>query len=452
MLAKDYKIELLSFLKISAPAVLTQLAQMSMNVTDNIMAGHYQSRALAGISVGVSILNPIVMLVLGIFLALNPMVAKSNGENNHQDIAIYVQHGLIICIILTVPCIFLLWNVSPLLSWLNIQPEIIPVASQYLRALCWGILPLFLFTLLRFVNDGLFFTQIAMKCVFIAIPLNVLFNWIFMYGKWGFVEMGAVGTGYSTSLVWLIMALSIMVFTFKGNRYPFVSRLRVFGIVKWSVLKNIFKLGGPIALSFSFEVSLLAVIGLLVGTMSIEVVSGHHAVINMTMLLFMIPAGISIATTARVSFGLGRLSLRRIRRTMRVSFLLTLIACVLNLVLILAIPQTMAKVYSSDAGVIEVAITLLIFSALVQIPNGIKTNAAAVLRGLNDTKVPMYLTGISYWFVGIIAAYIFSLPLQMGASGLWVGLIVAHVCASILMSGRLRWHSKRIYGQMTIKI
>jgi len=218
-LTPSYKLESKELLKLAVPAILAQLAQMSFGVIDTIMAGQYSADALAAVAIGVSIFNPIIVFVIGIFLALSPIAAQYNGDENKLGITRTFQTGVVMSLFLALPSAILLHSLEPLLWGLGITPSIIPLASGYLNILAWGVFPLYFFFSLRFCNEGMFANKAIMYCSLIALPFNVVCNYWFINGGLGLPAMGAIGVAWATLVVWTIMAVSLLAYTLTANRY-----------------------------------------------------------------------------------------------------------------------------------------------------------------------------------------------------------------------------------------
>jgi len=197
-------------MKLAIPAVIAQVAQMSLSVIDTIMAGNLSTEALAAISVGSNLFVPLLVFSLGLFMALNPLVSQANGAEQYNKLGEYLRQGMYLSVFVTIPTLFIINNLQPLMQLIGVQAVIIPVVSDYLGALSWGMLSLSLFLVLRSVNEGLFSTRAIMYVSLSAVPVNIILNYIFMYGYFGIPAMGAVGLGYATAIVWTLMFLVLL--------------------------------------------------------------------------------------------------------------------------------------------------------------------------------------------------------------------------------------------------
>jgi len=446
----SHRDELKSMSKLALPAILSQLAQMGLGLIDTLMAAQLGDQALAALSVGINILNPTIVLMMGIFLALNPIVAQFNGQKDYHSIGQTLSSGLVLSLILMIPTLIILMHGDSIMASLSIQPSIIPEASAYLKSVSLGIFGLFIFLVFRFINEGLFATKVVMITALSALPLNVLFNYAFMYGLFGFPKMGVAGLGWATSCVWLYMAIVLAIYTFRTEKYrhiEFVSQLKR---LNRSIIIELIKVGTPISLSIGLEILMFSVVGLMIGAMPIEKIASHQIANNLSSMTFMIPLGISIAITARAGFAAGKYSIEGIKQVIRVGYVITLIAVSLNALFLLIWHTEIAKLYTENQTLITLAAQLILLAAIYQISDGLQIATQGVLRGIKDTKIPMWLTLAAYWVIGFPSGYYMAINLEMGPKGFWIGFIIGLTFAAMALIWRLKWilqTLKKVYHQ-----
>ncbi|MCW8997863.1 MAG: MATE family efflux transporter, partial [Kangiellaceae bacterium] len=302
--------ELKQLTPIAIPAVLSQLAQMAMGVIDTIMAGHYSNDALAAIAIGTSLLHPVLVFFLGLFLAFNPVVAHLKGEEKPIKIGSHFRLGIVLAILLSPVAIITLLNAQHILHLLGVDQNVASLATGYLHATVWGMPGLLIFLALRFCNEGMFSTTAIMVSTLVSIPFNIGLNYWFMYG--GTIgpieikEMGAVGVGYATSLVWTIMCLGLWLYTAVTSKYEDNQIFKHLSLPEWREVKDILKLGFPMAITLGFEITMFAAVSLMIARYPTEVMGAHQIAVNIASISFMIPLGISQAITARVGFFSGK--------------------------------------------------------------------------------------------------------------------------------------------------
>lgn len=439
----------LSFLiKLSLPAVLSQMAQMGMGFIDTIMAGRHSKDTLAVVSVGSNLFIPVIIFVLGVFLSINPLTSGYSARGESSNLARIFKSSIWLAAVISIPIFFIVRNLEPAIHLLGLNEELSQAADDYLEALSYGVLPLFLFLGIRFFNEGLFSTRAIMVITLSALPLNVIFNYLFLFK----MEMGPAGLGYATTIAYCYLFLAMMFFSLKYKGYSaFQAKLKI-AKIDFAIIKNIIKLGLPIGIGLTLEVTLFAVTGLFIALFGIATIAGHQIAMNIASMTFMMPMGISIATTARVGYFYGKSDYSTASKIGYMGTALSLLVMTLSAITMWTFPDVLVGFYTDDPNTVKIAISLLFFAAIFQLFDGIQVTVLGALRGFHDTKVPMYLNLIAYWLIGFPIGYYFSRSYQ--ASGFWMGIILALTSAAILMSIRYRWVCKKyqIQTQLTSNI
>lgn len=439
---KDFKAEAGTLLKIGLPVIIAQILQMSMSFVDTIMAGRLSPEDLAAVAVGSSILLPFVVLCLGCMMAVNPIVAQNVGGRQFRQIGKNARQVLWLSQILALPSFFILRNLDVGLEFMNVTEEIIPIATGYLKAISWGIFPAYAYGGLRYFNEGLSVTRPAMYVALIGTLVNIPANYVLMFGKLGFPQLGAVGTGYASSIVFFVMFLTMLIFTY--NFKPYL-RFGIFDRFRWpekKYLKELLSIGIPIGISTTMEVTMFAVVSLLISTISTIAIAGHQVAINFASMTFMIPFGLSIAITARVGQSIGRKRPNEARFRGYIGVVMSTMIMACTALIMLLFPELITSIYTSDSGVTEIAVQLIYMAAIFQISDGLQVSGFGALRGLKDTKIPMYVNLFAYWIVGLPLAYYLGFIADYGATGMWVGLIAGLTIAGILHNIRFYKRTK----------
>ena len=433
---KHIKKELKELSPIAIPAVFSQLAQMAMGFIDTVMAGHYSADALAAIAIGTSLLHPVMVFFLGVFIAFNPIVAHFQGAGKTENIRTHFHVGIILALIISPIAIALLYNSDIVLQMLNIDPAISNLASGYLNAALLGFPALFLFFALRFCNEGMFSTMAVMVITGASIPFNVAFNYWFIHGGWGVPEMGAVGVGYATALIWVFMFVGMLLYTLYAKKYSHLNLFKIFSLPEKHEIKAIFALGLPVGVSLGFEVSMFAGVSLLIARYPVEVMGAHQIALNIASVFFMIPLGMAQAITARVSYFVGKKDHFSMKVAGYTGLGCSAIIAIFSGTLMMTAPIALISIYTSEVQIIEIAASLLFFAALFQISDAVQVAGAGALRGLKDSKAPMVITAIAYWLVGIPAGYYLAEFQGYGVEGYWIGMILALTSAAVLLFRR----------------
>lgn len=430
------KTESSTLLRIGFPVILAQLLQMSMNFVDTVMAGRLSPEDLAAVAVGSSVLMPFVVLCMGCMMAVTPIIAQNIGARKLTQIGKNARQVLWLSQILALPSFFILRNLDMLLVLIGVTNDIIPIADGYLNAISWGIFPVYAYAALRYVSEGLSVTRPAMYVALIGLLVNIPANYVLMYGKLGFPELGAVGTGYASSIVYFVMFLGMFIFTYQFEpyrRFEIFKRLR---LPEKKYLKELLGIGVPIGISSTMEVTMFAAVSLMASTISTLAIAAHQVAINFAALIFMIPFGLSVAISARVGNSIGRKRPDEARFRGFVGVGVCCCVMAVTATVIFLFPREIASIYTDDVAVIDLAIQLLFMAAIFQLSDGLQVSGFGALRGLKDTTVPMIVNLIAYWVFGIPVAWYLGFQMGYGAPGLWIGLIAGLTIAGILHNVR----------------
>ncbi|MEX0905994.1 MAG: MATE family efflux transporter [Balneolaceae bacterium] len=437
---KDVKQETKTLFRVGLPVIAAQLLQMSMSFVDTVMAGRISAVDLGAIAVGASTMLPFIVLCMGCMMAVNPIVAQNIGGRRFLQIGKNARQVLWLSQILALVSFFILRNLETVMVLMDVTAEIIPIASGYLKAISWGIFPFYAFIALRYFNEGLSVTRPAMYVALIGTLVNIPANYILMFGKLGFPQLGAIGTGYASSIVFTIMFMVMFWFTYGFKPYK---RFDIFGKFRWpekKYLKELLQIGVPIGISSTMEVTMFAGVSLLISTISAVAVAGHQVAINFAAMTFMVPFGLSIAITARVGQSIGRQKVAEARFRGYIGVIISTLLMACTALFIFLFPELITSIYTHDTEVTEIAVQLLYMAAIFQISDGLQVSGFGALRGLKDTKVPMFVNLFAYWIIGLPLAYYLGFIAGYGAPGLWVGLIAGLSIAGVL-------HNIRFYIQ-----
>lgn len=427
-----------ALLRLGGPVIAAQLAGVSMNFVDTVMAGHLSPQDLAAVAVGGSLWMPLVVFCMGTLMSVTPTVAHAFGARNHRDAGRSVRQALWISLGLGIAAIVLTRNAAPVLHRLEVDAAIIPTTTEYLAAISWGLPGFCAYVVLRCFSEGVSVTRPIMWISLLGLAVHIAANYVFMYGYLGVPALGAVGCGWASALVmWLMLFCLAGYIAFHRYYEPFGLCDR-FELPDWKEIRGLLKLGVPIGTSCFMEGSLFATVALLMGTMGAHTVAGHQVAINVASLTFMVPLGISMAITVRVGQALGSGNLPQARRSGSVGMLLAVGFMSLTALTMATLPHQIAGLYTKDAEVHAVAVSLLGMAAIFQISDGLQVSSAGALRGLKDTRVPMAITLVAYWGLGLPLGYTLGISRGLGPRAMWIGLIAGLTVAGVLLN--LRFH------------
>jgi MATE family multidrug resistance protein len=443
---QEIKKESQKLLTIGSPIIATQLISMGLNFTDTVMAGNLSALDLAAVAIGNAIYMPVAVFCMATLIAINPVVSQFLGARKFDEIGKSARQLFWLILMLSIPAFFLLRNLDLVMIWMNVTPEIIPIADGYLNAVSWGILPLLIYAGVRYFSEGLSVTKPAMFVASGALIINIGANYVLMYGKLGFPQLGAIGTGYATAIVSFFAAVAFVTFTAKFK--PF-KRFNIFERTKgpeWKYISELIKVGVPNGISSSMEVLLFATVSLLMGTLSVKAAAAHQIAINVAATMFMIPFGLSLAISQRVGFSIGQGSLEKARFRGFIGILICAGVMTFTAFLLFLFPEFIISIYTDDPEVTLVAVSLLFMAAVFQISDGLQIGGFGALRGLKDTRVPMFVNFISYWIIGFPVGYFLGIYIDYGPEGLWIGLICGLTVAAVLHNYRFNKLTKAESG------
>lgn len=439
--------EMLAILSLAGPILGAQIAQTSMGFVDTVMAGRVGATDLAAVAIGSSLWVPLYLFVSGVILATTPNVAGLYGARNLSGIGPLVRQSLWLGIALGLVAFVLLRSTAPLLDLMGIDGELRPQVLHYLDGVSWGFPAIGVFQVLRCCSEGMSITRPVMVISFTALALNIPMNFIFIYGKFGLPAMGGAGCGWATGCVMWFMLITFAIYTRSARAYRPTRMFERFSAPHPETIHRLLRLGLPIGCAIFIEVSIFAVIALMIGSLGPEAISAHQIALNFASLAFMVPLSVGLAITVRTGQALGAGQLDSARFASVAGIALNLgIACLLSGTMFL-FPGPIARIYTTHPEVIELAMRLLFFAALFQFSDALQVSAACALRGYRDTKIPMYITLLAYWGIGLPIGY--SLGMSdfwgpaMGPAGLWIGLVAGLSMAAVLFSLRLWRVSKR---------
>ncbi len=435
--------ELARTLRLAGPLVGGQLAGVGLNFIDTVMAGKLSAEALAAIALGGSIWASVMLFTSGVLMALPAMVSQLDGAGRRAEAAPLARQALWIGQGLVAVAVVVTAAAPSVLRWLEIEASLAATVVGYMKALCWGMPGYAAYHCLRFLSEGLGATRPTLYFGVVALPLNVVANLGLMYGRFGLPALGAVGCGWATSVVWSLQAVGLAVWVW---RHPAYRDLRLFSRLdppRARPIAEFLRLGLPIGATWLAEVSLFTVAALLIGSLGMLEVAGHQVAINFTALTYMVPLGISMAITVRVGNAVGRRDAAGALRAARTGMSLAVAVQAVWATIMLLAPRAVAGVYTDDARVVARAAELLVLAAIFQFPDGLQVSAVGALRGYKDTRVPLAITLVAYWLIGLPLGHALGFRIGLGARGVWIGLIAGLVAAAAMLLARYRRVSRR---------
>ena len=444
---KTFSREVKALLGLSVLIIISQLAQMGMSFTDTVMAGRHHASSLAGVAIGSSLWIPCFLFLMGLFMAITPIVAQAWGGHQYAKIKINVQQALLLAPLIGVLMMIILQLLALVFDYMQMDEVARAQAHGYVLAVSFGLPALAVFQVLRGLNEGAHFTRPYMLVSLVAVLINIPLNYIFIYGMFGLPELGGAGCGWATALVlWLEAGLMLFI-TLKNPQLRQIHWHRRWQGFDRTVIKEIMVLGSPIGIALLIESSMFSLIALLLASFGTIVVAGHQVAMSFISILFMVPLSVSIALTVRCGFYVGQNQPELARSVAIIGFILTIATAVMFSATILLFADAISSLFSNNPEVRAVAVSLLFFAAAFQISDALQVVAAGILRGYKDTRYTFKVVLFAYWGVGLPLGYGLALTeffgRPYGAQGFWFAMIIGLSLAALLLVLRFRSISLR---------
>ncbi|WP_424494796.1 MATE family efflux transporter [Salinimicrobium sp. GXAS 041] len=434
-------------LQLAYPVMLGQLGHVLVGLADNLMVGQLGAAPLAAVSLGNTLVFIALSLGIGFSFAITPLVAEADGAGNIEQGKSYFHHGIMMCTINGILLFLLLLFAKPVLYFLNQPPEVVELAIPYLEIVAFSMIPLMIFQAYKQFADGLSQTKYAMYATILANAVNVLFNYLLIYGIWIFprleLEGAALGTLISRFfMLWFVW--EIMRRKKKFRKYFQWSRKKM---LQPEVFKRLFLLGFPTALQMLFEVAIFTATVFLAGTLGTNPQAANQIALNLASMTFMIAVGLGVTATIRVGNQKGSANYHALRRIAFSTFLLVFIIEAVFAVAFILLKDWLPTFYIDNAEVIMLASQLLIVAALFQLSDGLQVVILGALRGLQDVKIPTVICFISYWIIAFPVSWYFGKAEVLGSMGIWLGLLAGLTASALMLYLRFRYLSKKLLLQ-----
>lgn len=439
--------------KLSAPVIMGMLGHTFVGLVDNIMVGQLGSAQLAAVSLGNSFFFVAMSLGIGFSTAITPLIAEADSENNFKKGKSAFKHGLFLCTVLSLFLFGIILLAKPLMYMMEQPEEVVLLTMPYLDIIAISLIPLIIFQGFKQFSDGLSLTKHAMYATIVSNLINIGFNYLLIFGKFGFPKMGIVGAGVGTLVSRVTMIVIIWVLL-KNDRKAsaFVSNIKLF-VLESKMLKKITNLGLPSAMQMFFEVAIFTSAIWLSGLLGKNAQAANQIALNLSSMTFMIAMGLSVTAMIRVGNQKGLKNYVELQRIAKSIFLMGIMFASLFALLFLIFHDILPALYLDledvnnyldNQEVVAIASKLLIVAALFQISDSIQVVFLGALRGLQDVKIPTLLTFVAYWMIGFPTSYFLGKETAYGSPGIWIGLLVGLASASIFLYLRFIYLTNRL--------
>ncbi len=452
MLTKNFKEHFLKTILLAWPVCISNLGHVLVGIVDTAMVGgiHESDFGYSGTTAqaAVSLANGFYFLVLvfgmGVSYGVTPLVAAADSSGNVEESSKLLSHCLVVNVITNTVLFLFLIAISPVLRVIHQSEDVVALAIPFLNVMLLGMIPLAIFCSFKQFAEGLSFTRFAMIITIGCNLLNVLFNYILIYGKCGFSPMGVMGACWATFWARLIMAFLMFVYVYWNKHFKKYWDGFSFRKLSLERMKNIFRIGAGSGLQWMFEVSAFAFAMVMIGWIGKREQAAHQIALQLAAMTYLIASGISAAASVRVGNQLGAKNIFSLREAAFSAFILVIIFQIIFAILFILLRFEMPKIFNDEKDVRGIVSSLLLITALFQLSDGIQVVGLGVLRGIKDVNVPTWITFVCYWLIGLPCCYLLGFVFGFGVQGVWFGLTIALTLAAVFLFLRFNYVSKRL--------
>lgn len=439
-----FKKELKITFKLALPVSIGMLGQIMFGVVDSIMVGRLGADPLAASSLVNGLFFIIAVVGIGLASSITPLVAIAKGRGNDEECGVILREGFIINFLFSILLLVIIYLGAKTIPYMDQTLEVTVLSETYMEILAFSIIPMMVFQNHRMYLEGLSNVNPPMVIAVLANIANAFFNWVFIYGNLGAPEMGLDGAGWSTFFTRFLMAAAIILYVHYSKSS--ISYLGSLGRhkINYNVGKKIIAIGLPSGFQYFFEVAAFAFAAVLIGWLGAEELAAHQIGLNLASVTYMFILGISAAGTIRVADAVGKKDVKSTRLFGFSAIALSGGFMSISAIIFIVFRNLLPYIYIEDVKVVSIASSLLIIAGLFQIFDGIQATALGVLRGLKDVTIPMWITIFSYWVVGIPIGYYLGFNMELGAFGVWIGLLIGLMLVAVMLTIRFNIKSKLI--------
>jgi len=440
---QNYTKEFSKNYKLAYPIMLGQLGHVLVGFVDNVMIGRLGAAPLAAVSLGNSLVLFTMFVGIGFSFAITPLIAEADGEDDHIKGRQVFQHGLIMCAILGIILFLGIVFSKNILYFLDQPKDVVFLAMPYLNIIAISMIPMMVFQGLKQFADGLSLTKYAMYATIGANLINVLLNYLLIYGIWIFprLELEGAAIGTLVSRLFLLVFLYLILYKRPKLKPYFVLMKKSLQNI---IFKRLFNLGFPTALQMVFEGGIFTATVLLAGTLGTQAQAANQIALNLASMTFMIAVGLGVTATIRVGNQKGKkdfVSLRRIAFSIFMQVFIIMTCFALSFILL---KDFLPTIYINEPYVIGIASQLLIIAAIFQLSDGLQVTLLGALRGMQDVKVPTFICFVAYWIIGLPISYFTGKAEVLGSIGIWLGLLAGLTASAIMLFFRFNYLTKKM--------
>ncbi|WP_432222176.1 MATE family efflux transporter [Flavobacterium sp. TMP13] len=446
-------------LKLAYPIILGMVGHTVVGIVDNIMVGQLGPTELAAVSLGNSFVFVAMSIGIGFSTAITPLVAEADGKKDIANGRSAFHHGLYLCSILGIALFLLIFFSKPLISLMGQPDDVVEMAKPYLDIVGFSLIPMIMYQAYKQFADGLSETKYSMWATILCNITNVIINYFLIYGIWIFPKMGIIGAAIGTiASRFVLLGFMHYMMQLKPKFHPYFKNFS-FKEINKNVTRKIINLGTPSALQMFFEVALFTGAIWLCGMVGITSQAANQIALSLASLTFMVAMGLSVTAMIRVGNQKGLGDYVKLRRVAFSIYLQAIIVEIIFAIIFIAFHNQMPKLFvdlsdvenlAKNSEVMVIASQLLLVAAIFQISDGIQVVVLGALRGLQDVKIPMYVTFLAYWVVGFPISIYLGLYTELKAVGVWIGLLAGLTTAAIFLYWRFDRLTKQLIQNQTV--
>ncbi len=446
--------------KLATPVILGMLGHTTVAFVDNIMVGQLGSASLAAVSLGNSFMFIAMSLGIGFSTAITPLIAEADGEGNIERGKNVFKNGLFLCTVLGILLFLMVFTSKPLLHVMHQPEEVVKLAIPYLNLVAVSLIPLIVFQAFKQFSDGMSITRYPMYATLLANLVNVVLNYMFIFGKFGAPQLGVVGAAIGTLASRVIMVLYLWYLLSKHYKTEAYVKIHSFFSLSKKMIKKIISLGLPSAMQMFFEVGIFTAAIWLSGILGKNAQAANQIALNLSSMTFMVAMGFSVAAMIRVGNQKGMLRFKELRRIAFSIFILSLLFAMVFALLFFVFKDILPKLYldfdnpnniADSLQVWKIASKLMLIAAVFQISDTLQVVALGALRGMQDVKIPTVITFVAYWLIGFPISYYLGLFTEYKSSGIWLGLLAGLTASGVMLFMRFNYLSKKFILQKSGK-
>lgn len=431
-------------IKVALPVIISQAGQTLTNLVDTMMIGHYNTLSLSASAFVSSVFIIFLVFGIGFSSGLTPLVGKAYGENSYNNTGVLLQNSLLLNIIIGFLILITLNSSTPLLYHMGQATEVVDAGKNYFKIMSWSLLPIMVFFSFKQFGEGVQSTKPAMFITLGCNLLNIFLNYLFIYGNWGFEEMGLDGAGYATLIARILMAISMASYILgKAHFRKFIHTFFTSSINK-KTLKEVLQISFPISLQYIMEVAAFGIGSILVGNVGKTEIAAHQIVIGIVSTTFMMSSGLAAAITIRTSNELGKNNIQKVRTITWSGLHIVIAFMIITSIVFILGKDFFPSLHTNDMEVIRIAAPLMVIAGLFQLFDGTQVVSFGGLRGISDVKIPTFIAFIAYWVISLPIGYILTFPLGFREAGIWYGFLCGLGTSSILLTLRFNYVTKKL--------